>query len=1411
MNNRSAAAAVLALALTSSVAWGGPAAAPEGRWEELRGSRRGPMAVAGATWFEPPPATFLRIEAAERPTLWRVTLDEATGVAALVEQPPVPVGDGVWAAWVPPSPAAPHAVVVSGTVRAFSLGAYQGARGASPAPGSATLPGGWLWRGREPLADGEPLAFEVRGPGLLRLTVQPTTPAGVLGGVTPFDLVVADGTGQPLARLPTSARVVAVPGGEPVSATRSLDLSLGPDQGDFQARVEGSDGRLYGRLYRPRCFLFRRSSGADIGGEGPGAPTLRALAAGDYQTASSHLARWLQGSPDDGEALGALATIQSREAPVPGLLPPALPALEAAVIARDTRGPEVADDDLRDAARHAWLQTSAFSTRGVEPPGDAHVLVEPLPEGDPILSLADEDRRRAGIYHVLRADHPVEVDVPGHPGAVDRWGVLRWLGINVSGQPAVAALVVDGGAPLRVLLQDTTTPFRVALPPGSHQLELRCPDGAEGTIAVAVDRRPTQGGEALRIRQAVTVGPDQGAARFGLPGAVDGIEELGLGGAPIHLRLDAWWRGDDPLSLRVEALDGIRRVTLYPAATTAVLASGPGNQPPVELAAGGAAIDLTDGTGWIRVIGDSPAWLRVRLRQPIHRTLPTASPPSTASLTTARNANLAELSRRILLGEDDDAEAVDRLLRAEWLLDAAMEDYARRDIVAARRLAGTSPPVLAALAEMDRFSRELAGPDHVVVHSLRGGIPLPLDLPASAGEGPPAWLDALARDDPAVLLAEGRLAELAAAVPGMPAPRRALAARALAAAETDPDRALAALLHGVAVREIVEDATAARIVSTARSVTRADPLLAADRSADRVFLTSPAAPPDRLSDPAAWIRWTMLGAGMERVDRILAGGTRWVLADIAGAPDELRLAAVCDDLRETAPGTPETCQLSVEDHTGRPLTWEIPRGELAVRSLERGDGIALSIALSDGGSARYAALALSGADGSWRVPDRRAAYHVARPGEPVSYTLAGPTRLRVEVAGRLRTGRPLPGAEIAVDGDLCAVLGGDGVPVTAPNTSDQGADFGPVQRVDLSVEGDGIHRVEVRSAGGAAAVRVTRRMAGEKVLPAILEENTGIAADPSTSVPRDPAAAGTVPLPSTAGTVEIRAMFWDRWSVDFEPVDERDVYLETAILHRVRAAEGLWLRGGVFGRIRFASSPSLGGRLGIHQRFPGVGLRWSGQLTVLVQRTPAGILGALAVRGRLDRPLRLGRRVLLVPHLDIRGHAQPDADLDAVAGEADLELSSRHRREHPFGLGAGLEFLWRPWADAELLLSWRARSNPDPSSLDSTGGGLELRAFPRPVGAALRFDLSRRLRDAHREEPWWRAELSLDLWADLGPARTWIRPEVRLAYLFDPTRLEVTAGLAVLPGRRALDHVAPPELHFEDVRGPAWLDGRWRR
>ncbi|MDP7115125.1 MAG: hypothetical protein QGH45_24335, partial [Myxococcota bacterium] len=203
--------------------------------------------------------------------------------------------------------------------------------------------------------------------------------------------------------------------------------------------------------------------------------------------------------------------------------------------------------------------------------------------------------------------------------------------------------------------------------------------------------------------------------------------------------------------------------------------------------------------------------------------------------------------------------------------------------------------------------------------------------------------------------------------------------------------------------------------------------------------------------------------------------------------------------------------------------------------------------------------------------------------------------------------------------------------------------------------------------------------------------------------------------------------------------------------------------------------------------------------------------GALALRARLDRPTRLAPDLTLVPHLQLRGYVQPRIELQWFARRLDMELASSYRRAHPIGLGVGTDLVWRPWVDGAFVLTVGAMTNPELPVLDNAGGQLEFRLYPRPVGLSARVHLSHRFADSWRPEGWWRAELAVGAWADLGPPDLWVRPAVHLSYLLDPARLEATIGLSITPGRRAATHFAPTDLRLSDLRSPVAIDGHWTR
>ena len=1316
-------------------------ASPGGVWEELEPLRDPPAAVEvpPALWFEGDPSTaiLLELDAGDAPLVWRVDVDADGHPLSLVEQQPVPLGDGRFVVFTSPAPSSPWAVVApgGGIVRIHRL------RPASPGAWPSTrrlrvdgTPRGWTW--------------SLRGPG--ELVVRVRAVGGDALRAAPFDLVVEGPDAD--ARLFSSS----TPRDD--GPWRRLSLPVGSGRQVWTAAAAGAELDLQAQLVRARP------------------PFLRGPAAGEDP------------SPDV-RALVELAQDQSRH--VPGDADrAALPVLEAEVRRRDSEGPDPAPRTLRDAARHAWLQTTAFVATDIQPPAGAREVLAILPS----TSQGPDERGRypLGMAGFLPPGETVDVQLPENPGDPGQWAVVRGLGVNGHDRPLVASIEVDGGAPTRVLLQPGWTSFRLALEPGRHALRLSLPRGAEDGAGIAVDLPTSAPGRALGGTHARLV-----RAAVLRPGDVDGRFELPAAAGSAHLRVDAWWPGDGPRELRVHTPDGQRRVVVYPGRDVPVLMLESGDL----LTAGTAAVDLPASAPWVRVevVDDGPVWLRITSRQPYPRTVP-GTPVSLTELP-AVDDDLAGISARIARAADDPEEQAElRQQRATLLLRMGLAGYARRDVEAAAALAANRSGTIARLRLGCR-----AVADHVTVNRPPEGGVAALDLPAAVGHGEPAWLDDLAADDPAVLVSGGRLDDIGDS-------SAAHLARAQAAREdalVHPRAALLALAHARLAGEVVEEASANRIAGEAVIATRPDPLGIAASSPQRVILAGQVEAPDVDEDPAGWARWTLLGASLTRVDRVVAAGSQWVIALGRHGASEVTLEAFCDDLRY--PPAEPTCVASVRVGRDPEQTWEIPRGEVATRvvRIAAGEEIAVGLAPPEapGSAARHMAVGLSGE--GWSIPGRRASFHVAWPGQPVVYRVLGPTVLEVETAARCGE---RPRLQLRVDGDAGIEAAWQETPPTL--ISDGGESFGPLQRHRLVLPREGVAELEARAEGGRVAVRVTQRMAdsvvvpGAEVLPADprpqLEVGEGEAAPSWSSVDL----AARLPRPRF-GTVDTGVFLWQRWSADEERGNRRYLYGEVHALHRVGLDRRTWLAGGLLARIG-AGTPTVGVRLAATQRVPVVDLRLRGRLQGLAQAGDGAVHLALAVRASLDRPLRLGPDVWLVPGVVVRGYLQPPADASWGDAPADTEIASSYRRAHPFGLGAGVDLNWRPWVDGEWAVGVRARSNPD-LSVDHAGAHAELRLRPRPLGLALRGDVSRRLADDWRHAAWWRTELTLRVWADLGPPALWIRPEVRLAYLVDPGRLGLTVGVSITPGRRAITHFAPTELLFEDIRAPELREGRWRR
>ena len=863
-----------------------------------------------------------------------------------------------------------------------------------------------------------------------------------------------------------------------------------------------------------------------------------------------------------------------------------------------------------------------------------------------------------------------------------------------------------------------------------------------------------------------------------------------------------------------------RRVLIYPdEATNAVISTD--QLPDGPLMGGAAPVDLNEDVGWVhiqRTADGPPAWIRVTTRQPLPHSRTPASTTAAAPIELLAGGEatqgLGALSRVLQEASDDEvAQAVLRIARAELLLDAGLPAYAERDLQVVRSMVVTPPSVQQRLDTMDSVVRLLDGPNHVSVHEPPAGGMVPLELWAAAGSGAAAWLDELPSASLVRRIAAGDLAGAWPLAPRSPALRRELARMAVEAAQQDPAPAVLALFHGGAVQQVLDDGGAAQIVHKALEATRVDHLGTAASSPDRVQLSGPLPEPDAAEDPAAAARWALLGTAMGAVDRLVSAGTRWVVLPGPNAPTTLRLKALCDDLRTPQPRTPSDCHLEIQQGELQPATWTIPRGEIRRYPLSSQPDEAISVTLATEGHARYVALALEADDPAWRVPQRRAWYHLAHPDEPVVYRVTGPTRLHVTLTPRAMAGDAASATVVAGSEPTLAASWSSPEPVLR---SDEAVPFGAPWRDQLDIHSDGSQDVVVAVEGAPVAIRIDRVVPSHLILPdppdssddglplpALAGHFTDIGAT---------ATAPVVPSPDRRGTVTGALGVHDRWAVEEETEQQRNIYFELGATHRLRPTQRpSWFRGSAAIRIHTRSTPAAVLELGTFHRSPAAGIRISGEARGLLQYVDGTPYAAAAFRGRLDRPTRIAPDMTLIPALGMRGLLQPQDPPDWQTGAVDLEIASEYRRQHPFAVRPSLTWMWRPWLNAALLLSAGASSNPDLASPDNAGGSLEVRLAPRPFGLAAQLDLSWRFADSWRPAGYLYSVLTMDLWVDLGPPRTLVMPRAQLRYIPTLNRFETMVVLELIPGRRALRHYAPAELLFHDIREPRLKNGRWIR
>ena len=1433
------AVATLAVMAFAGAARGAPAGPV---WVEVEPLRRGPVEQIEATWFEAPTASLIRIDHDDEFPLavWNVEHDDDGRVIAEVEQQPLARDEGQNWYWVPPATGT-WAVVTDARAlpRLYRLrSAPELTRGYPFDSRRRTRPPGEFT-----LGPGEPRELQLRGAATLVVEARVVsdassgTPEEPFGGPIPFELTLCDERGSVLAHVPAT-----VSPGEPdpatglrVSHARRLEIEVPRGPNRWELSVQGASCLVVAQLSRERpLYPYAAnpiappaSTQAGTDADSAARRTADALNQGLYRQALPLAGAWLEEEPGSVDALRALGKIQARVPPIPDVTPAALPALENRALEMSLAAEGPAPSQLRDALRNVWFEDVAYLSGGVMPPEEVEWLVLGMPAHDSLAAPLEGSRHRYEVRSAMPLGAEVVVPVPADELSPERWTILRFVGITLSRRAAVAALTIDGGEPERVLLEETVTPFRVAVAPGNRTVRFDVPGGGEGSFAFGVDLAPDpQDAGAppvspwgptfpyLRLMRVFPVEAVGDAGVFQLPVAAHNRDD-----GRTHLRVEAWWHGAQPLELVLETPDGLeRRVLIYPdeAANAAISVE---HLPDGPLMGGAAPVDLDEEVGWVRLertADGPPAWIRVTTRQPLPHGQPAEPEPELPPiqlLDAGESCRSLSVLSRILLeaGDDTTAQAVMRVARAELLLDAGLGAYAERDLEAVRQM--EAPASVRQRADaVDSVARLLDGPNHVSVHAPPADGTLPLELWAAAGAGAAAWLEELPPSSLARRIADGDLPGAWPLAPRSPALRRELSHLSVLEAEADPTAAVMALIHGGAVLQVMDDGAAASNVHKALEATRVDHLGTAASSPDRVQLSGPLPVPDPVEDPAGAARWAMLASSMGVVDRLISAGTRWVVLPGPDAPAELKLRALCDDLRTPEPQTPTSCHLKLQQGDRQPVDWTIPRGEVSRFPLSLLPDEAVSVALAAEGRARYVAVALE-ADEPWRVPQRRAWYHLAHPGEPVVYRVTGPTRLHVALAPRGQEGDTTT-ATVTVAGE--PVLSHSWASPPPLLLSDQAIPFGEPVRVPLDFHTDAPLEVVVSAEGSPVAVRIDRVVPAHLILPeppGPADSDLALARLPGrfTDI-RSTSHAPVVPRPDPRGTVTGSVGVTDRWSVEEEAEQQRNIYIELAATHRLRPGKRpSWLRGSAAIRFHTRSTPAAVIELGTYHRSPATGLRLSGEARGLIQDVSGTPMGAAALRGRLDRPTRIAPDMTLIPAIGLRGLIQPQDTPEWETGAVDLEIASEYRRQHPFAIRPSVTWMWRPWLNAALLLSGGATSNPDLTVPDSAGGSLEIRLAPRPFGLAAQLDLSWRFADGYRSVGYLYSVLTMDLWVDLGPHKTLVQPRAQLRYLPTLNRFETVVVLELIPGRRAMHHYAPGELPFHDIRGPRLKNGRWIR
>ena len=487
-------------------------------------------------------------------------------------------------------------------------------------------------------------------------------------------------------------------------------------------------------------------------------------------------------------------------------------------------------------------------------------------------------------------------------------------------------------------------------------------------------------------------------------------------------------------------------------------------------------------------------------------------------------------------------------------------------------------------------------------------------------------------------------------------------------AETRPAERATALAYGAALAARHPTADLIALWQHMEAQSAWNPLPIVDRSAGlRAIEVAPGTP----EAPAGRIRAAMLEP--LRAGEILLGAdsraTLWLNRTAA--------ATLAVELRaENLPGMPFLAFSAVVERNGRVvqrLQFDGAAGMRTVRVPLPAGEQQIAVRLEAPYANQFARVRFAGLPEA--APTVTRDWHIATPGQPVQVTVAGPTWLRVD--------RHTP----------------TGI------RSEQRLFITPTSRMMLPAEPgarETLYRVFLRRADPEpAAPKPPRPNAYQpQPMPEPPAQWLQTETEAATKVRFiDPYPLGELADATWSGRLGvIRRQDAETTGGDTERKVER--YTEAGLGWRQRSADGLEFRhADAFVRRHVVGSPSLGVSLALNRSVPWT-VAWpypfdlSAALGLVAQNTPDGMGVALTAGLAVAQERLLSEKLSHRPSVEINARA---LSLNRVSDpdQADNDVFSRYRKQHPWALTVSDTVSWRPWRDSHASARAAFVSNPD--------------------------------------------------------------------------------------------------------------------